>query len=153
MRPWPLILTACGAIFIASCSVLDPPRRTLAPTDNALPDTPRNVATHFDYGATPVAEMRATLTLEDGCLVAKQSLGEYAIPIWPSAYWLDGTTLMDGRRPVAEIGDAVRLIGGNYPRGQIPGELSNPIAETCPDVAAVFWVGGVDLPAHSSSPA
>lgn len=143
MRPCPWILTACAVIFIAGCTVLDPPRRTLAPTNNALPGTLRNVATHFDYGATPVAEMKATLTLEDACLLAKQSLGEYAIPIWPSAYWLDGTTLMDGRRPVAEVGDAVRLIGGHFPRGQIPGELSNPIPESCPDVPSVFWVGGI----------
>lgn len=143
MRPWLWILTACGAILIAGCGVQDSPRHTLAPTDNALPDTPRNVATHFDYGATPLAEMEATLTVEDGCLVAKQSLGEYALPIWPSAFWLDGTKLMDGRRRVAELGEAVRLIGGHYPRGQIPGELSNPIPEACSDVFSVFWVGGI----------
>lgn len=145
-----LLLAACAVAFIDGCGALEAPRRTLPATDNALPDTPRNVATHFDYGATAVAEMKATLILEDGCLLAKQSLGEYAIPIWPSAYWLDVTTLMDGRRPVAELGHAVRLIGGNYPRGQIPGDLSNPIPDTCPDTLSVFWVGGMD--ATSTTP-
>lgn len=125
--------------LLLGCSGLGPTPLVLPATDNALPDTPRNLPTHADSGATMLATLKGQLVLDGPCLLIAADATTY-LPIWPSAYWLDGRVLRSGRDHVAEVGETIRLTGGHVPLPD-PARLTNPVDLACLR-REVFWVGG-----------
>jgi hypothetical protein len=132
---------ACvAAVVIAGCNGLGPPAGPVE-TDGHLADAPRNVPTHLDNGSSPLSQIGGTLTVEGKCVYLIGGSDRY-LPIWPSDYWLDGTTLMSGHRKVATAGDRMTLIGGTYELGDINERLTNLVLPECA-MTYVFWAAGV----------
>lgn len=129
-----LVVLACGSPGLTPL--------VLPQTDSALPDTPRNLPTHLDSGASPLAQRRVTLRMERECLVGLDSMGETLWLIWPSAYWLDGEVVMNGRTAVARIGDRIQVTGGSNAFMNIQENLTNEGPPSCRHLS-LFWVGGV----------
>ena len=142
-----LLLALALALVAASCNGFGPPAGPTE-TDGHLADTPRNLPTHLDNGPSPLSQITGTLTVEGKCVYLTSGIDRY-LPIWPSAYWLDGTMLMSGRRKVAGSGDRMTLIGGSYELGDINEKLTNLVLPECA-MSYVFWAGGVV--GHVSTP-
>ena len=81
---------------------------------------PSNLPTHRDLGEGPPAVLEGTLVLANECLLAQgaQGSGRWLV-VWPSGFSLRGDVIVDGRgQPMASVGLAVRLVGGEYHESQ-----------------------------------
>lgn len=138
------------AALLAGCGfdLGEQPAMTLLATDNHLAGTPRNLPTHPDAGSSMLASLEGRLELEGSCLVVISG-GLPQLPIWPSAFWLDGQTLRSGRDDVASIGENVTLVGGSI---TLAGRsLTNPVDTACAR-EFVFWTGGVHAERATQAP-
>jgi hypothetical protein len=79
------------------------------------PSSVGGLPTHRDLGGGPAALLTGTLILEGSCLyaVGSETTGRW-LPVWPPNFGLAGDVVMDGTRPVARVGDVVKLGGGEY---------------------------------------
>jgi hypothetical protein len=90
------------------------------------------------WGGTPTALFEGKLVDVDGCVRTAGDDG-YTV-VWPPGFSLsidDGEPVVHGIGHDARMGEWVRLVGGEYPDGQLSSVASGAAGTRCP---APFWL-------------
>jgi hypothetical protein len=93
-----------------------------------------NLPTHRRTGDSPAALLEGTLALDGSCLVIVGDRQQRWLPIWPTGFYLAGTSLMDESGIVAAIGDPISMGGGEYHEKEwefLAGLLATPVPTEC----------------------
>ena len=106
--------------------------------------------THRDWGGdSPAALQAGRLALSGDCvsLVDPRTGGTWLV-VWPPGTSRNGIDIVSsGGNVLAQIGDEVSLVGGEYDAGSIGSQLATPISSACQ--LGTYWLVG-DVTVNSS---
>ena len=102
-----------------------------------------NLPTHRDWGgASPLAPETGRLVLSGDCvsLVDSRTGGSWLV-VWPPGTSRNGAdNVGSGGNPLAQIGDEVTLVGGEYQADVVGSQLTAPIPSECQ--TDLYWLVG-----------
>jgi hypothetical protein len=102
-----------------------------------------NLPTHRDWGgASPLAPAAGRLVLSGDCvsLVDSRTGGSWLV-VWPPGTSRNGADIVgSGGNPLAQIGDEVTLVGGEYQADVVGSQLTAPIPSECQ--TDLYWLVG-----------